>query len=680
MAVLFLNVLFDVSLVAAQIKDEQAKEKQIHDKEIVMVEGKLFTTRKNPIALPVPAEEDGFQFVVYGDRTGGEPSGLKYLRQAVSDTNLLDPDFVMTVGDMIQGYNRPDEWIPQMKEFKEIMSGLQMNWMPVAGNHDIYWDFRDQNRPNTHHEENYEKHFGPLWYSFVHKEHGFIVLYSDEGNPESGEKAFREPELQNVSVEQMDFLRQTLKKMDNCKQIFVFLHHPRWLGGGYEGCNWPEVHKMLNAAGNVAAVFAGHIHHMTYHGPVDGIEYYTLGATGGHLAMDAPELGYLHHYNVVTVRDDKFAVATYPVGAVIDPKDFKSEFLEDVDVVRQMLPERAGDKLGINVQGGVSNEYLIRIPNPGKFPIDVTIAPELVGGWRALPDHEHVVVPPGKTAGMKFHFHRSGSENEEQWDDYSNPRFMLSVDYLHENARVRLPEKYFDAHVSILGDMKGAFDSSADHCLQMRGIQSRRTRRRQRRFANDSVKIESGELKIAQGPFSIEAWVCPTDLDGSRAVVAKSQSSEYALFLHDGRPQFDVHLDGKYVSPKATEVAKPNQWMHIAGVYDGKQAKLFVDGKLIQSLDASGARTENQLPLYVGADPDGNGNPNREFAGKLDEVRISTGARYVSEFEPTEKHQTDDQTLLLLHCDKAVGPFLRDDSKGAATVLRVGQTAIVEKE
>ena len=92
------------------------------------------------------------------------------------------------------------------------MSNLKMNWMPVAGNHDIYWDFRDSNRPNLHHEENYEKHFGPLWYSFVHKEQGFVVLYSDEGNPKTGEKSIRDPELQNVSAEQMDFLKQTLKK------------------------------------------------------------------------------------------------------------------------------------------------------------------------------------------------------------------------------------------------------------------------------------------------------------------------------------------------------------------------------------------------------------------------------------------------------------------------------------
>ena len=467
--------------------------------------------------------------------------------------------------------------------------------------------------------------------------------------------------------------------MKECNQIFVFLHHPRWLGGGYEGCNWPDVHKTLADAGNVKGVFAGHIHHMTYEGPVDGIEYYTLATTGGNLSMESPELGYLHHYNVVTVRENRFTVAAYPVGTVINPKDFKAEFLKDVQVVRQMTPERAGNKLGIDLQGSVSAGYSIRIPNPGVCPIEVTISPKPGGGWKALPDHEHVVVPPGKTEGMEFHFYRAASDGAEQWDDYSNPRMAMSVDYLHDNARVRLPERLFDAQVTISESVEDAFKTSSNMCLQLRGKQSRRVRRPLNRFVNDSVKIDSRDVRVPQGPFTIEAWVYPTDLKESRAVAAKTQSSEFALFLHDGRPQFDVHLDGKYVSPKGSEELEKNVWTHLAGVFTGKQAILFVNGKMIQTLDASGTRTLNQLPLFVGADPDGNGNPTREFAGQIDEVRLSGNARYDSQFEPESKFERDDVTLLLFHFDKAVGPFLRDDSKRSATAMRLGQAAIAER-
>jgi len=648
--------------------------------QVVQARGEIFTTRANPITLPTLNEEGAFQFVIFGDRTGGEPAGLKYLRQAVADTNLLDPDFVITVGDMIQGYNRPVEWMWQMREFKEIMAGLNMNWMPVAGNHDIYWDFRDLARPDFHHEANYEKHFGPLWYSFVHKQQGFIALYSDEGNLATREKGFNDSRMQNMSDEQMHFLEQALSRMKECNQVFLFLHHPRWLGGNYEGCNWPQVHKMLVAAGNVSAVFAGHIHHMTYQGPVDGIEYFTLATTGGHLAMDSPELGYLHHYNVVTVRPEKFSVATYPVGTVIDPKKFEMEFLQDVQIVRGMIPERVGDKLGIDLRGAFSSSYAVRIPNPGKKPIEFTVSPKLDGGWRALPDHQHVVVAPGKTEGMSFHFYRAGADGPLAWDEYVNPAFAMEVHYLHESARVRLPERLFDADVTISAALNADFEAAPNRCLQLRGEQSQRVRRPLTKLLSDSVRMSSSDVRLPQGPFTLEAWVYPTKLDQSRAVVAKTQSSEYAIFLHDGRPQFDVHIDGRYASPQAADALQTNEWTHLAGVFDGAAAKLYVNGKLMKSIDAAGIRTTNRLPLYVGADPDGNGNPSREFAGKIDEVRLSTGIRYVAEFEPDLRFDRDDQTLLLLHFDKAVGPFLRDDSDNPATVLKFGQAKLSHRD
>ena len=308
----------------------------IAQQQVIPTNDGVFTTRKEPSTLALPKDERAFQFAIYGDRTGGNDAGLKVLRQAVVDTNLLDPDFVWTVGDLIQGYNRPNQWKKQAEDFKEIMSGLKMTWFPVAGNHDIYWDFNDPERPTGHHEENYEATFGPLWYSFKHKDTGFITLYSDEGDLQSGEKGFNQGRLQNMSDDQIEFLKQALAKFKDLNRVFVTLHHPRWIGGGYSGSNWPQVHQILVDAGNVAAVFAGHIHRMRYD-PQDGIDYYALATTGGSLRADLPEVGFLHHFNVVTVRPEGYSIATVPVGAVIDPKKFEPDFLTDVERVQSML-------------------------------------------------------------------------------------------------------------------------------------------------------------------------------------------------------------------------------------------------------------------------------------------------------------------------------------------------------
>ena len=138
---------------------------------------KVHTSRVNGRPMALPKSDDMFHFVIYGDRTGGVPEGIHVLEQAVTDTNLLDPDLVMTVGDLVQGYNEPPQWMEQMQEFRGVMGKLAMPWFPVAGNHDIYWrpTAGGDAPPPQEHEDNYEKHFGPLWYWFEHKRTGFLV-------------------------------------------------------------------------------------------------------------------------------------------------------------------------------------------------------------------------------------------------------------------------------------------------------------------------------------------------------------------------------------------------------------------------------------------------------------------------------------------------------------------------
>lgn len=93
------------------------------------------TNRKSPVVLPLPRSDDVFHFVVFGDRTGGPAEGIKVLAQAVTDTNLLDPDLILTVGDLVNGYNQTAPWIQQMEEFRATMNQLKRPWFPVAGNH-----------------------------------------------------------------------------------------------------------------------------------------------------------------------------------------------------------------------------------------------------------------------------------------------------------------------------------------------------------------------------------------------------------------------------------------------------------------------------------------------------------------------------------------------------------------
>ena len=588
----------------------------------------IFTTRSTPKSLPLAKDEDCFHFVIYGDRTGGPPEGIKVLEQAVKDTNLLDPDLVMTVGDLIQGYNETPEWMVQMQEYHSVMKKLNMKWFPVAGNHDVYWRGNGP-APQGQHESNYEKHFGPLWYSFKHKNTGFVVLYSDEGDPETNRKAFNIGKLQNMSEEQLAFLDKALLELKDADHVMVFLHHPRWIGGGYTGNNWEEVHSRLKKAGNVSAVFAGHIHRMRFDGPRDGIEYYALATTGGGLGADFPEAGYLHHFNVVTVRKEKVSVATIPVGGVMNPKEFTKEFLAEVDQARSIRPRFAETSPTLQVDGSVDGKISFELSNPCPRNVNVTVAletPAQDNNWTSNLGHQHFELATGQTKKIEFVLKRSAGKAELA----SLPRLVLNSEYLGQSARIRIPELSIPIRL-LLGQVDvGHFQGAVNQSLDISG-------------GDSAVRVNSDQFDLPRGPMTMEAWVKPKSLVGYNAIIAKTEGSEYAMFSDEGVPQFDIHIGGKYVTAKATDKLKPGVWAHLAGVFDGKEVRMYVDGKLVGTAAGSGPRRRNALPLFIGADPNRRAQPTRPLPAFIDEVRISRSARYQMAFEP-KKRFTPDET------------------------------------
>lgn len=625
----------------------------------------VMTTRAGAKVLPPTTEDGVFHFVVYGDRTGGVPEGLKVLEQAVVDTNLLDPDLVMTVGDLIQGYNESPEWLEQMKEFKAIMNRLKMPWYPVAGNHDVYW--RGEGKPpQGHHESNYETHFGPLWYSFRHKDAGFIVLYSDEGDPVTNTKAFNSGKLQTMSEEQLKFVEKALAELKDANNVFVFLHHPRWIGKGYAGGNWDAVHQRLADAGNVSAVFAGHIHQMRYDGAKDGIEYYALATTGGHLSADIPGAGLLHHYNIVTVRKDRISVSTIAVGDVVDPKQFTPELLTDVGLARSIRPVADGMPAKLNVDGSAAGTLKFRLTNPSKRAVELNVSLDsrsLRSGWQSTLDHQHVTLEPGAEEWLEFRLQRAAGNPI----GVVMPQLMTQIDYLAESTRIRLPDVKTPIGLSLDRVPAAYFVGQANQYLMVSGESS-------------ALIVDAADVNLPDGPFTLEAWVKPDELAGYRGIIAKTESSEYALFSDEGAPTFDIHLGGRYQGAKTNVPMRAGQWTHLAGVYDEQSVTLFVNGKQVQKTPARGKRRRNKLPLIIGADTDPRGQATRAFSGGIDEVRLSKIARYQQNFTPQKRHEPDSDTVLLLHLDRTIGPFTLDHSASATQVVLGEDSRLVPAE
>jgi hypothetical protein len=94
-----------------------------------------------------------------------------------------------------------------------------------------------------------------------------------------------------------------------------------------------------------------------------------------------------------------------------------------------------------------------------------------------------------------------------------------------------------------------------------------------------------------------------------------------------------------------------NEWSHIAGVYNGSEMLIYINGELSGQMAFNGAVSISNLPLYIGADPtEGSG---LYLPCKVDEVRIWDHARSSDQIKSlmydtlsTEYYQSSDSGLV----------------------------------
>jgi len=252
--------------------------------------------RANPWThLDINNNPDNFQFAIVADRTGGARPGI--FEDAVAKLNLLAPEFVMSIGDLIEGYTEDrDELNEQWEEFDGIVNKLRMPFFYVVGNHDI---------TNDAMVKNWNRHFGRTYYHFVYRNVLFLCLDSED--PPRGH------EFSNFSDAQLKYFKNALKDNTDVRWTLLFLHKPMWEYG--DTTNWTKMEELLS--GRAYTVFAGHEH---WYAKVvrNGHNYYRLATTGGSSGLTGLEDGSFDHIVWVTMTDQGPKVVNLMLDGIFD--------------------------------------------------------------------------------------------------------------------------------------------------------------------------------------------------------------------------------------------------------------------------------------------------------------------------------------------------------------------------
>lgn len=169
--------------------------------------------------------DDNFTFVFMTDiHLQPERNAIKGFNQAIDSVNKINPDFVITGGDLImdalgQSFERSDSLY---NLYNEAQDRFNMPVYNTMGNHEIFGIYKESGVSKIHPEYNekmFEKRIGKRYFSFDHKGWHFMIL---DGIEDTGESKY----IGKIDSLQMEWIKSDLDKIDKTTPIVVSIHIP----------------------------------------------------------------------------------------------------------------------------------------------------------------------------------------------------------------------------------------------------------------------------------------------------------------------------------------------------------------------------------------------------------------------------------------------------------------------
>jgi predicted phosphodiesterase len=272
-------------------------------------------------------EENKFTFALFSDLTGGEREGI--FEVAVEQLNLLRPELIVSVGDLIEGGTPDREQLAREWDSFDLRAGrARAPVFRVGGNHDL-----------THPEmwKVWDERYGQRYYHFIYKDVLFLVLDTEDNPPdiqkqifdvraeamrivavkgwgvfeETGYGRLTERKSGRIGVEQASYFRQVIAQNPQVRWTFVLMHKPAWERPDEE--RFSTIETAL--AGRPYTVFYGHVHSYL-HEQRHGRDYIRLATTGG--VQNINKEMAIDHVTLVNVSENGVDIANLRMSGIFD--------------------------------------------------------------------------------------------------------------------------------------------------------------------------------------------------------------------------------------------------------------------------------------------------------------------------------------------------------------------------
>jgi len=149
----------------------------------------------------------------------------------------------------------------------------------------------------------------------------------------------------------------------------------------------------------------------------------------------------------------------------------------------------------------------------------------------------------------------------------------------------------------------------------------------------DYVEIANTTDLQLTSDFTVEAWVRADNWPSGVMVILRKGSVDSINYLlrkdEDNLPSFQVKsttTDSNFALGSATDWGS-DEWHYVVGTWEGDSVKIYVDGALAGSDEASGTPLVDSEVLHIGDNTTG----SAEWEGLIDEVRITARALTATE-------------------------------------------------